>query len=132
METILVVDDEPEVLMLVAEVLEKEGYTVLRTGDPREALRWARTRSEPIHLLLTDVAMQLMNGSDLAEHMRSIRSDVRVLFMSGSTAQELSDYGVRRAFGEGLLVKPFSVTDLTSKVRAALDYRPPPSPPRAT
>jgi DNA-binding response OmpR family regulator len=132
METILVVDDEPDVLALVAEVLEREGYAVLRAGDPREALRWARARSEPIHLLLTDVVMPRMNGSALAEHMRSLRSDVRVLFMSGSTAQELSNYGVRLAFGEPFLSKPFSVTDLASKVRAALDYRPPSSPPRTT
>ena len=82
-ETILVVDDDPEVLAVAADLLGAAGYTVLSTGDPCEALRLARTRFAPIHLLVTDVLMPFMSGSKLAEEVRSIRPDVKVLFMSG-------------------------------------------------
>ena len=57
METILMVDDEPDVLALATEVLRAHSYTVVATGDPREALRIARARPEPLHLLLMDVVM---------------------------------------------------------------------------
>jgi PleD family two-component response regulator len=63
-ETILVVDDEPEVLAVAVDMLEGKGYKTLQTSDPLTALRIARTESEPIHLLLTDVVMPLMNGRE--------------------------------------------------------------------
>ena len=65
METILVVDDEPEVLAVAVDMLQAKGYTILQTGDPLEALRIARTETGPIHLLLSDVVMPLMNGREL-------------------------------------------------------------------
>ena len=70
-ETILLVDDDPEVLSLAADILRAAGYTVLSTRDPREALRISRTRTGPIHLLLTDVVMPLMSGRQLAEELRT-------------------------------------------------------------
>ena len=124
-ETILVVDDEPEVLALVADHLQTKGYMLLLTGDPSEALRLARTRTEPIHLLLTDVVMPLMNGRQLAEQVRAIRPEVRVLFMSAYSTEAVEDYGIRLAPGEPFLVKPFAMDDLAKKVRAVLDYHSP-------
>ena len=115
-------DDTPAVRLFVTDALELDGYTVLGTGDPHEALEWARARTEPIHLLVTDVAMPGMNGPNLAVQLHALHSEAKVLFMSGSTVQELQDYGI--ASGTPHLVKPFSVNDLTRKVRAALDYRP--------
>ncbi len=96
-ETILVVDDELEVLALVADILHAKGYTVLRASDPREALRLARTQSDPIHLLVTDVVMPFMNGRELAEELRTIRPGVKVLFMSAYTTDVVEDYGIRVA-----------------------------------
>jgi DNA-binding response OmpR family regulator len=124
-ETILVVDDEPEVLALVADHLQTKGYVLLLTGDPREALRLARTRTEPIHLLLTDVVMPLMNGRQLTEQLRAIRPEVKVLFMSAYSTEAVEDYGIRVAPGEPFLVKPFTMDDLANKVRAVLDYHSP-------
>ena len=109
-------------LQVVADTLALEGYTVLRTGDPHEALRWARARTGPIDLLVTDVAMPRMNGPVLAERLRAAHSEAKVLFMSGSTVQELHDYGVRIESGEAYLAKPFSLDDLRRKVEAALDF----------
>ena len=124
-ETILVVDDEPEVLSMASDLLRAFGYRVLSTGDPREALRLARSSTDPIHLLLSDVVMPLMNGGELARQLRAIRPDVRVLFMSAYSTEFVEDYGVRLGPGEPFLVKPFGLAELKSKVRAVLDYRSP-------
>jgi DNA-binding response OmpR family regulator len=105
------------------------GYTVLGTTDPREALRWARQHSGPIHLLVSDVVMPLMHGRELAQELRAIIPGVKVLFMSGASPSEVADHGIGLAFGQPYLVKPFAIAALTSKVRAALDYRSPFSKP---
>jgi DNA-binding response OmpR family regulator len=128
-ETVLAVDDELEVLALVADILRANGYTVLSASDPREALRLARTRSEPIDLLLTDVVMPFMNGRELAEELRTIRPGVKVLYMSAYTTEVVEDYGIQITLGNPFVVKPFRAVDLASKVRTVLDYQSPFSKP---
>lgn len=96
-ETILVVDDDVEVLAFVADVLDTEGYAVLRASDSREALRMAQNRSEPINLLLTDVVMPFMAGTDLAVHLRSLRPGIKVLLMSAFTSGTIEDHGIQIA-----------------------------------
>src|SRR5499427_7965888 len=91
-ETILLVDDDPEVLSLAADILRAAGYAVLSTRDPREALRISRTRARPLHLLLTDVVMKLWGGRQLAEELRSIRVLVKVLFISTYSIETVKDY----------------------------------------
>jgi len=125
-QTILVVDDDWKLLALVGDILGVAGYTVVSTGDPCEALRLARTRSEPIHLLLTDVLMPSMSGSQLAEELRSIRPGVKVLFMSGFW-EALDDYRIRLAPGEPFLEKPFTIAKLEETIQEALVYRAPTS-----
>jgi len=118
-ETILVVDDDPEVLSLAVDTLKRAGYTVLSTIDSREALRVARAHVEPLHLLLTDVVMPLMSGLQLAEEFRALRPEVKILLMSAYRTQEIDDY--REAQRVLILDKPFTVVALERKVRAALD-----------
>lgn len=125
METILIADDEPEVRSVAVDMLQTKGYKTLDTGDPMEALRMARTETGPIHLLLTDVVMPLMNGRELAEQVRAIRPSIRVLFMSAYSTETVEDYGIRIAPGEPFVVKPFTMEDLAAKVRAVLNYRSP-------
>src|SRR5262245_22993699 len=120
METILIVDDEPEVMALAASVLREEGYTIIATGDPREALRIARRRPERIDLLVTDVVMPGMNGRELAGRLRVFRPGIKILFMSAHNAETVENYGIRLAPGEPFVVKPFAVADLAEKVRAVL------------
>lgn len=129
-ETILVIDDDPEVLSLVEDMLHGSGYTVLTTGDPQVALRIARTHPDPIHLLLTDVVMPLMAGSTLSEEFRILRPGARVLFMSGYETVEA--YGVRLAPGEPVLHKPFKRSHLEQTIRAALLHHLPGSRPRTS
>jgi CheY-like chemotaxis protein len=119
--TILVVDDDEEVLALAVDVLEIAGYTVLSTPDPRHALRLARSHAEPLHLLLTDVVMPLMNGLQLAAEFQVLRPEVKILLMSAYRTKEIDDYRMRLGLQGLFLDKPFTVAALTRAVRALLD-----------
>ena len=125
METILIVDDEPEVRAVARDMLKAKGYTTLDTGDPALAVRIARTEAEPIHLLLTDVVMPVMNGHELAQQVKQIRPAMKVLFMSAYSTETDLDYGIRLSPGEPFVMKPFSMESLVSAVRSVLDYRSP-------
>ena len=125
METILIVDDEPEVRALARDMLKAEGYTTLDTGDPTLALRIARTEPQPIHLLLTDVVMPVMNGRELVEQMRTIRPEMKILYMTAYSTETVEDYGIQITPGEPFVMKPFTMERLVSAVRAVLDYRSP-------
>jgi CheY-like chemotaxis protein len=119
-ETILVVDDDPVVLALARDILAGEGYHVLETPGGGDALRIAEGYAGPIHLLLTDVVMPGMSGRELADRLRSIRRETKVLFMSAFTSDLLADYGVGSR--DPLVTKPFTLADLTHKVRRILGY----------
>jgi len=119
-ETVLLVEDEPAILELTIEVLERQGYTVLDAGSPGEALRLARDHDGAIHLLVTDVVMPAMNGLDLVAQVAAIRPGIKSLFMSGYTADILAERGVLEA-DVHFIPKPFSRRDLAVKVRRVLD-----------
>ena len=125
METILIVDDEPAVRAVARDMLKAKGYTTLDTGDPTLALRIAQTESQPIHLLLTDVVMPIMNGRQLADQIRAIRPGIKILYMSAYSSETVEDYGVQLAPGQPFVLKPFTMESLDSAVRAVLDYRSP-------
>jgi PAS domain S-box-containing protein len=119
-ETVLVVDDERQVRVIVERVLRAQGYTVLGASDGVEALEVARQYGGPIHLLLTDVLMPRMTGKALADALAAERPGVRALYMSGFADDALVTDG---ALGAGLhfVAKPFGVGELLAKVREALD-----------
>jgi PAS domain S-box-containing protein len=116
-ETVLLVDDEEVVRRLTAEMLEHQGYRVVCASGPDEALGV----TEPWDLLLTDVVMPKMSGPELAEHLARVRPDAGILFTSGYSGTAVVDRG---SLGADLLEKPFTLDELTRKVRAALDARP--------
>jgi two-component system, cell cycle sensor histidine kinase and response regulator CckA len=124
-ETILIVDDEPEVRAVARDMLQVKGYTTLDTGDPTQALRMVRTESQTIDLLLTDVVMPLMNGRELVDQVRMIRPAMKVLYMSAYSTETIEEYGIRIAPGEPFVTKPFTIESLDSAVRGVLDYRSP-------
>lgn len=119
-ETIMLVEDEPMILELAATILEMQDYTVLQASTPGEAIRLAREHAGKIHLLLTDVIMPEMNGRELAKSLLSLYPDMKRLFMSGYTADVIAHHGVLDE-DVHFISKPFSVRDLTAKVRQALD-----------
>ncbi len=119
-ETILVVEDEAEVLELAREVLHMSGYAVLRAAQPAQAVEICRHHPAPIHLLLTDVVMPQMSGRALATKLSAMRPEMRVLYTSGYTDDAIVHHGVldpEIAF----LQKPYSPTGLARKVREVLD-----------
>jgi len=122
-ETILVVDDDPVVLALARDILAGEGYHVFEAAGGEDALRIAEKYGGLIHLLLTDVVMPGMSGRELADRLRPIRRETKVLFMSGFTTELVADYGV--ISGDPLITKPFTLAGLAHKVREILGYRSP-------
>jgi two-component system cell cycle sensor histidine kinase/response regulator CckA len=121
-ETVLVVEDEPAVRSLVQAVLERHGYVVLVAEHGAAALDVVDKHPGPIHILLTDIVMPGMNGRDLAGVVTARRPSIRVIFMSGYTADIPTDLGVEG--GPLFLSKPFSEQALTSKLREALEPTP--------
>ena len=122
-ETILLVEDEVGVLRATTRLLEALGYTVVGANSPKHAMRLAQQSVRPIHLLLTDVIMPELNGRDLAKHLTANQPGLKVVFMSGFTANVIAAHGVLHE-GVNFLQKPFSKRDLGFKVREALDGTP--------
>ena len=119
--TILVVDDEPSLLALVGTMLWRAGYRVLEASAPSEALRLSSEHPEPILLVLTDLLMPEMNGYELAEQLRAVRPEAKVLFMSGYTDQIILKNTGRETGGGPLLRKPFTQRKLITKIEEMLD-----------
>jgi signal transduction histidine kinase/ActR/RegA family two-component response regulator len=115
-ETVLVVEDEEIVRELVCEVLEDQGYNVLCAADGVEALRMAADFDGTIHLLVTDVIMPHMNGHELAEKLSRVRPEMKVLFVSGYSDNDIGDHGILDPRIE-LLQKPFTPQTLARKIR---------------
>jgi PAS domain S-box-containing protein len=122
-ETILLVEDEEMVRLLLSEVLKRSGYRVLEARRGDEGLQIGERTREPIHLLVTDVIMPQMGGAELARRLASAHPETRVLFMSGYTDGALSHDEV---FPEdaAFLQKPFTPDVLARKVREVLERHP--------
>ncbi len=120
--TILVVEDEPSILKLTRTMLGRLGYDVLAADGPTAAMALAAAHTGPIDLLLTDVIMPGMNGSDLAGALRKRYRTLQVLFMSGYTADIISDQGVMDD-AVHFVQKPFTARDLQIAVESALADR---------
>ncbi|MBI5849386.1 MAG: PAS domain S-box protein [Nitrospirae bacterium] len=121
-EVVLVVDDDPSIRKLIKDVLEPLGYRLLFANDGDEALHTAQQATEPIEVLLTDVIMPNMNGSQLADIFRRDYPGVKVIFMSGYTDETITRQGVLTE-GDILIQKPLSPTKLTNRLREILDKR---------
>jgi len=119
-ETILLVEDEPDVRDFVGEVLKSRDYTVLEARDGEDALRVVQQYREPLHLVLTDVMMPKLGGRELVTRLLARHPHLGVVYMSGYTAEALGARGVLEA-GAILLAKPFTPQQLVTKVRQVLD-----------
>jgi signal transduction histidine kinase/ActR/RegA family two-component response regulator len=118
-ETILVVEDETGVRELASEFLRAGGYTVLEASDGEEAMKLASAYKHSIHILLTDMVMPRMCGTDLAENLWIARPDLRVVFMTGYSEFPTNKAAAVTNYAD-VLQKPFSRSTLLEKVRMAI------------
>ncbi len=120
MSTVLVVDDEPEVLRLVETVLTRGGHKVLTASNGERALEKVRKHGGPPDLLLTDVVMPGLSGPMIAEQLHELYPALNVLFMSAFEDRQVVRRYVKDQ-GFQLISKPFSLDDLAAKVNQLLD-----------
>jgi two-component system cell cycle sensor histidine kinase/response regulator CckA len=117
--TVIVVDDEPDVLRLVQSILSEEGYEVIAARTADAAIKAFERLGRRPDLLLTDVVMPGMSGPMLVDHLLETDPDLRVLFMSGyDERQVVQRYVLERGFS--LIAKPFNVKTLRSAIQEAL------------
>jgi PAS domain S-box-containing protein len=119
-EVILVCEDEEPVRRLACKVLRAAGYTILEAENGRGALEVAAAQRGPIHLLVTDVIMQELDGRKLSQEMLRAHPGLRVLFVSGYT-DDVLDSEIPLGKGRDFLQKPFSPATLLQRVRKLLD-----------
>jgi CheY-like chemotaxis protein len=119
-ETVLVVDDEPTIRMLVAEVLTDLGYTAIEAGDGAAGLKILNSDLR-IDLLVTDVGLPGgMNGRQLADAARVLRADLKVLFITGYAENAVFSHG-HLDRGMHVLTKPFAIDVLASRIRQLIE-----------
>jgi two-component system, cell cycle sensor histidine kinase and response regulator CckA len=119
-ETILLVEDEVGVRNLAYFVLQTQGYNVQAASDGKAALRMVGSHKGPVHLLVTDVVMPVMNGREMAEELHLRYPQMKVLFTSGYTDDAVVRHGVLQA-EVAFLQKPYSPQALARKVRQVLN-----------
>jgi len=117
--TVLVVDDDPAVVCFLSAILTAEGATVLEASTVSRALHLCQRHAGPIHLLITDYAMPDMNGRALAICVRTLRPDVRTLYITGFE-RAVPMTGPALKYEAGFLQKPFTCDALLDTVEAAL------------
>lgn len=121
-ETILLVEDEPLILAMTTTMLERLGYKVLASSTPSKALELAEKHAGKIDLLMTDIIMPEMNGRDLGKRLVTVTPNLRVLFMSGYTANIIAQHDIMEE-GSAFLEKPFSKKELAIKLRTVLERK---------
>lgn len=117
-ETVLVAEDDSGVRMLISEILRGSGYTVIEASDGEDAISKFLEKKERIDLVLLDMIMPGKNGKEVHETIKSIRPDIKSLFMSGYSFEILKDDIVEE---DQFIPKPVSPVELLKKVRQALD-----------
>jgi len=122
-ETILVAEDDPTLRKLSQIVLESFGYEVILAEDGYDAVRKFRVHNEEIRLVILDMMMPKMTGVEAYKAIKDIRPEVKALFLSGYTADKVTEQGLI-ADGMEIVVKPISPRDLLRTVRRVLDKRP--------
>jgi two-component system, cell cycle sensor histidine kinase and response regulator CckA len=118
-ETVLLVEDETAVRNLASRILRDRGYDVIEATDGQEALSLAEQHPEEIHLVVTDVIMPGMSGSNLVAQLENSRPGIKALFISGYTDNAIVHHGILDS-NIAFLQKPFSPNQLARKVREVL------------
>jgi two-component system, cell cycle response regulator CpdR len=117
--SILILDDEYDIVDLIKLALEKERYSVIGFTEPLEALEHFNINHVRYHLVISDLRMPVMNGFDFAENIRQIKSDIKVLLMSAFTIENDSDFiATSKSHNiDGFIQKPFSINQLINTIK---------------
>jgi len=115
-QTVLVAEDEDDIRVIARRTLERHGYKILEASSGIEAVELSEQYAAPIHLLMTDIPLQSMNGYDLAQRLRCVRPELKVLFTSGF-ADDIAPPINGMAANTHFLQKPFSPRGLAVKIR---------------
>ncbi|MBW2112935.1 MAG: PAS domain S-box protein [Deltaproteobacteria bacterium] len=121
-ETILVAEDDEALRKMAERMLEGYGYKVITAENGKEAMKIAESHDAPIHLLVTDVVMPGVSGRDLAEKLQEKVPEIKVLYMSGYTDNDIAHHGVLEK-DVNFIQKPFTREGLATKVREVLDRK---------
>jgi CheY-like chemotaxis protein len=119
-ETILVVEDDPQVRGVTIRALEGSGYRVVPAASGEEALQIVRRAGERLDMVVTDVVMPGLSGREVVDELRRHQPDIPALFVSGYTQDAIAQRGVIDS-GVEFLPKPFTPSSLLARVRAMLD-----------
>jgi CheY-like chemotaxis protein len=119
-ESILVVEDEPQLRDLFIRILSQKGYQVSAAASGEEALQAARTRAREIDLLVTDVVLPGATGREIARQLQTLQPGLRILYVSGYAEDAIVRRGVLEP-GLEFLEKPFTPAELARRVRQVLD-----------
>jgi PAS domain S-box-containing protein len=119
-ETIMIAEDDEAVRNLAEYLLRQHGYQVMAAASAKDCLQALSDQAGRVDLLLTDVVLPDTNGKELFDQAQALRSNLKVLYMSGYTENMIAQHGVLEK-GVVLLQKPFSVRELIAKVRQVLD-----------
>jgi PAS domain S-box-containing protein len=120
-ETVLVVEDETAVRAIICRSLRSRGYEVLEAKNGEDALMVAEKHKAPIHLVVTDVVMPEMSGTELYHHLRRWYPRMRILFISGYAKGAIPEEALEEGKVGGFLAKPFTIEQLLTEVRQMLD-----------
>jgi DNA-binding NtrC family response regulator len=118
-ETVLVVEDDPEVLDLTIQMIQSLGYKVLHASDAKAALEVCGRHPGPVHVLMTDVVMPGLSGPDLAKKVEAVCPGIAVVYASGFPDHPAFDRGPAKPEVE-ILTKPFTIEQLSQALHAAL------------
>jgi PAS domain S-box-containing protein len=121
-ETVLVVEDDPAILKLGERMLKELGYRVVSANTPAGAIKLINEYSSKIDLLITDVIMPEMNGRDLANRIKMVYPDLKVLYMSGYTANVIAHRGILDS-GLAFIQKPFTKAEFGAMIRNVIEER---------
>ena len=119
-ETILVVEDQDEVRDFAVQALANRGYRVLQAADGPGALALAERHTGIIDVLLTDVVLPGMNGRELAEHFKTRRPGIKLIYTSGYAQDIIANRGVLHS-GVAYIHKPYTADEIANKVREAIE-----------
>jgi len=120
-ETILVVEDDAQVLDMTGLMLKRLGYTALLAETPEQGILLAHEHAPAINLVITDVIMPGMNGREFTDKMKAFLPELKCLYMSGYTADIISRHGVLNE-GVQFIQKPFNQKGLAEKIRTILNH----------